>query len=140
MAYREATLETKAPPDRVWRIWSDVNRWPEWNPDMKESRIDGALKLGATGTIDTRSGGKHDVVVTHFEDGHSFELESTALPGTKMAIRATVTPSGSGSMISQGFEPRGLLAPIVGPMMGGTILKTFNSVLNGLKQKVESAA
>ena len=47
MAFREATLETKAAADRVWRVWSDVNRWPEWNPDMKESRIDGPLKLGA---------------------------------------------------------------------------------------------
>jgi len=139
MAFREASLETTAPADRVWRVWSDINHWPEWNPDMKESRLDGALKLGATGNIDTRSGGKHDVVVTQYEEGRSFELESTALPGTKMAIRASVTPNGSGSRITQGFEPRGLLAPIVGPMMGGMILKTFNSVLGGLKQKVESA-
>lgn len=138
MAFREASLETSASPDRVWQVWSDVNHWPDWNPDMKASRIDGALKLGATGNIDTRSGGKHDVVVTHFEQGRSFELESTALPGTKMGIRATITPSGSGSRITQGFEPRGLLAPIVGPMMGSAILKTFNSVLGGLKQKVES--
>jgi hypothetical protein len=138
MAFREATLETSAPPDRVWQVWSDVNRWPEWNPDMKASHIEGPLKLGATGNIDTRSGGKHDVVVTHFEQGRSFELESTALPGTKMAIRATIAPSGAGSRITQGFEPRGLLAPIVGPMMGGAILKTFNSVLNGLKTRVES--
>ncbi|TMC39868.1 MAG: hypothetical protein E6J28_02785 [Chloroflexi bacterium] len=139
MAFREASLETKAPADRVWRVWSDVNRWPEWNPDMKESRLDGPLKLGATGMINTRSGGKHDVVVTHYQEGRSFELESTAMPGTKMAIRATVAPSGSGTTITQGFEPRGLLAPVVGPLMGGMILKTFNSVLNGLKQKVESA-
>lgn len=139
MAFREASLETTAPPDKVWRVWSDVNTWPSWNPDMKDSRLDGPLKLGMTGNIDTRSGGKHDVVVTHYEDGHSFELESTALPGTKMAIRATITPHGSGSLISQGFEPRGLLAPIVGPMMGGAILKTFNSVLRGLKEKAESA-
>ena len=139
MAFREASLETTAPADRVWRVWSDINHWPEWNPDMKESHIDGALKLGATGNIDTRSGGKHDVVVTQYEEGRSFELESTALPGTKMAIRASITPNGSGSRITQGFEPRGLLAPVVGPMMGGMILKTFNSVLNGLKQKVESA-
>jgi hypothetical protein len=76
--------------------------------------------------------------VTQFEQGRSFELESTALPGTKMAIRASISPSGSGSRITQGFEPRGLLAPIVGPMMGSAILKTFNSVLNGLKQRVES--
>jgi uncharacterized protein YndB with AHSA1/START domain len=138
MAFREASLETRAPADKVWRVWSDVNSWPQWNPDMKASRLDGAMKLGMTGNIDIRSGGKHDVVVTQYEEGRSFELESTALPGTKMAIRATVTPAGSGSRITQGFEPRGLLAPIVGPMMGGAILKTFNSVLSGLKQKVES--
>jgi hypothetical protein len=139
MAFREASLETSAPADKVWSVWSDVNSWPQWNPDMKASRLDGPMKLGTTGNIDTRSGGKHDVVVTHYEEGRSFELESTALPGTKMGIRATIAPSGSGSRITQGFEPRGLLAPIVGPMMGGAILKTFNSVLNGLKQKVESS-
>ena len=138
MAFREASRETSAAPAAVWRVWSDVNSWPEWNPDMKASRLDGPIKLGMTGNIDTRSGGKHDVVVTHYDEGRSFELESTALPGTKMGIRATIAPSGSGSRITQGFEPRGLLAPIVGPMMGGAILKTFNSVLAGLKKKVES--
>jgi uncharacterized protein YndB with AHSA1/START domain len=140
MAYREASLETKASPARVWQIWSDVNTWPEWNPDMKESRLDGPLKAGASGMIDTRSGGKHDVVVTQFEDGRTFELESTAMPATKMAIRATVTPTANGARIAQAFEARGLLAPLVGPMMSGTILKTFNSVLEGLRQKAESSS
>ncbi|HYU62377.1 MAG TPA: SRPBCC family protein [Verrucomicrobiae bacterium] len=137
MAFREASLETTAAPATVWRVWSDVNHWPEWNPDMNDSRINGLLKLGATGMINTKSGGRHDVVVTHYEEGRSFELESTALPGTKMAIRATITPNASGSRITQGFEPRGLLAPLVGPMMSGQILKTFTAVLNGLKRKVE---
>ncbi len=139
MAFRETSLETSASPARVWQVWSDVNHWPEWNPDMKESRLDGPLKLSATGMINTRSGGKHDVLVTHYEEGRSFALASTALPGTKMAIRATIGPSGAGSQITQGFEPRGLLAPLVGPMMSGQIIKTFNSVLAGLKKKVEAA-
>jgi hypothetical protein len=137
MAYREASLETKAAPARVWRVWSDVNTWPEWNPDMKESRLNGPLKIGATGMIHTRSGGKHDVVVTQFEEGRSFELESTAMPGTKMAIRATVTATPTGARIAQAFEARGLLAPVVGPLMAGPILKTFNSVLQGLAKKAE---
>ena len=140
MAFREASLDTTASPVTVWRVWSDVNHWPDWNPDMNESRLDGQLKLGATGMINTKSGGKHDVVVTHYEEGRSFELESTALPATKMAIRATITPSGNGSRITQGFEPRGLLAPIVGPMISVPILKTFNAVLNGLKRKVEATS
>jgi uncharacterized protein YndB with AHSA1/START domain len=140
MAYREASLETKASPARVWEIWSDVNTWPAWNPDMKESHVDGPLKAGATGTINTRSGGKHAVVVTQFDAGRSFELESTAMPATKMAIRATVTQTANGTRISQAFEARGLFAPIVGPMMGGAILKTFRSVLEGLKEKAESSS
>lgn len=138
MAFREASLDTTASPAKVWAVWSDVNRWPEWNPDMKESKIDGPLKLGQTGMINTKSGGRHDVVVTQYEEGRSFELESTALPGTKMAIRATIAPNGSGSRITQGFEPRGFLAPLVGPMMSGQILKTFSAVLGGLKKRVES--
>ena len=76
--------------------------------------------------------------ITSFEDGKSFELESTALPMTRMAIRATVVPTGGGTRVTQGFEPRGLLAPIAGPMMGGMILKTFSSVLAGLAQRVEN--
>ena len=138
MAFREASMETRAAPADVWRVWSDVNTWPAWNPDMKESRLDGPLRLGTTGMINTRSGGKHEVVVTQLEDGKSFELESTAMPMTRMAIRATVTPIQGGTRISQAFEARGLLAPIVGPMMGGMILETFSAVLAGLANKVEN--
>jgi hypothetical protein len=105
---------------------------------MKASRLDGPLQVGTRGMVHTRSGGKHDVVVTQFEDGKSFELESTALPMTRMAIRATIAPASGGTRLTQGFEPRGLLAPIVGPMMGGTILKTFSSVLAGLAKRVET--
>lgn len=68
MAFRETSLETTAPPAAVWRVWSDVNHWPEWNPDMNASRLDGPLAMGTRGMIDTKSGGKHDVVVTRCEE------------------------------------------------------------------------
>lgn len=135
--FREATRDTTAAPADVWRVWSDVNTWPEWNPDMRESRLDGPLRQGATGMINTHSGGKHDVVVTMVDPGRSFELESTAMPMTRMAIRATITPIEGGTRLTQAFEPRGLLAPIVGPMMSGAILGTFAKVLAGLADKVE---
>src|SRR5207302_9199147 len=102
MAFREASLETAASPATVWRVWSDVNHWPEWNPDMNESRLDGPLKLGATGMINTTSGGKHDVVVTQYEAGRSFQLESTARPGTKMPIPATIAPHRHRSRVTPG--------------------------------------
>jgi hypothetical protein len=140
MAYRGTSRETTAAPDTVWQVWSDVDTWPEWNPDMIASHLDGPLRVGTTGKIETRSGGKHDVVVTQFEDGRSFELESTAMPLTKMAIRATVEPSPGGSRVTQEFEARGALAPVVTPMMSGAVLKTFSSVLDGLARRVEQTS
>src|SRR5581483_1157413 len=138
MGYRGTSRETRAAPAEVWRVWSDVGTWPEWNPDMKESRLDGPLRVGTTGTINTRSGGQHDVVVTQVDDGRSFELESTAMPFTRMAIRASLVPSGGGTRVTQEFEARGLLAPLVTPMMSGAILKTFSQVLDGLARRVEA--
>lgn len=137
MAYQGASRDTAASAAKVWQVWSDVGTWPEWNPDMKESKLDGPLGMGMTGTINTRSGGRHQVVVTQFDEGRSFELESTAMPFTKMAIRATITPAGNGSRVTQEFEARGLLAPVVAPMMSGAILKTFSQILEALAQRAE---
>jgi len=56
VAFKETSLDTTAEPAAVWRVWSDVNHWPEWNPHMTESRPDAPLRLGATGVINTKSG------------------------------------------------------------------------------------
>jgi hypothetical protein len=34
----EHSVETTATPEAIWRNWSEVDRWPEWNGDIE--RID----------------------------------------------------------------------------------------------------
>ena len=42
----ETTFE--ADPDAVWKVWTDVARWPEW--DVKEiAELDGPFEAGARG-------------------------------------------------------------------------------------------
>jgi uncharacterized membrane protein len=43
------SVEVKAPPDRVWAIWMDVDNWPTWDPLILESSSNGPLKLGVEG-------------------------------------------------------------------------------------------
>jgi len=34
--------------DIVWELMSDIERWPEWNPDITEVTLDGKLEPGVT--------------------------------------------------------------------------------------------
>ena len=42
-------LETTVAPEAIWRAWTDVARWPEWNTDI--DRVELAAPFAAGGTI-----------------------------------------------------------------------------------------
>ncbi|GIH63808.1 SRPBCC family protein [Microbispora siamensis] len=43
-------LETTvhAPIEKVWRLHTDIDAWPSWNPDISSARLRGDLAVGAT--------------------------------------------------------------------------------------------
>ena len=43
----EHSIETTASPEAIWRLWSDVERWPEWNADIEQIEISGHSPLAA---------------------------------------------------------------------------------------------
>jgi len=40
-------IEVGAPPEVVWEILTDFDRWPDWNPEVKSMSYEGALAPGA---------------------------------------------------------------------------------------------
>ena len=43
------STEVALPVERVWAIFADVERWPDWNPCFRRSSVDGGeLREGAT--------------------------------------------------------------------------------------------
>ncbi|MGH3081112.1 MAG: SRPBCC family protein [Gaiellaceae bacterium] len=36
----------EAPPDTVWDVLAAIDDWPSWNPDVKESSLQGPLSAG----------------------------------------------------------------------------------------------
>lgn len=137
MAEYQKSKQALAPPERVWRIWSDVRTWPTWNPDVAAVAIDGAFASGTTGTMTTRSGGKHAITLEAVQPGRSFRLETSALPGARFAFDCEIQPSGQGCVISQRISMRGPLAPVFSVMMGRRIAEGFEPILGGLKNAAE---
>lgn len=37
-----------APIEKVWQIQSNLEAWPEWQPDITSIQLDGGFKVGAT--------------------------------------------------------------------------------------------
>jgi uncharacterized protein YndB with AHSA1/START domain len=58
----EATFE--AEPDAVWKLWTDVTRWPEWDASKEIARLDGPFEPGSTGWAKQRGnlGGSFTIV------------------------------------------------------------------------------
>ncbi|MFL5854289.1 MAG: polyketide cyclase [Solirubrobacteraceae bacterium] len=44
----EQSIETTASPEAIWRLWSDVAGWPEWNADIEHIEISGPFAAGST--------------------------------------------------------------------------------------------
>ena len=40
------SVEISASPLDVWAVLTDIGRWPTWNPDVLEARLDGELAAG----------------------------------------------------------------------------------------------
>jgi len=50
MLITEHTIETKATPEQIWRVWQDVENWKNWDQEIELSQIDGPFQAGTTGS------------------------------------------------------------------------------------------
>ena len=44
----EYSIETTVAPEAIWRAWTDVPRWPEWNGDIERIELSGPFAAGST--------------------------------------------------------------------------------------------
>jgi hypothetical protein len=47
----EARAETSADPARVWELWENPARWPEWNDEIKSGTLEGPFEVGSLALI-----------------------------------------------------------------------------------------
>jgi hypothetical protein len=74
----------------VWEVWTDVERWPAWDPELREASLDDAtFEVGARGTLRPRVGPPAPFVVTDCEDVRSF-CYAVDLPLAELDVRRSL--------------------------------------------------
>ncbi|MDQ2922905.1 MAG: SRPBCC family protein [Candidatus Dormibacteraeota bacterium] len=140
MAEYGTSVESTASPERVWRIWSDMSTWGDWNPNVSTMEWNGGFVQGSEGIMNTRAGQHHKMRLAEVQPGKSFVLETRVVPGTVFRFNCKVDSAPGGkTRISQTVEVKGPLGPILQGMMGPQISKEFATLLANLAKKAEAS-
>ncbi|HLF79834.1 MAG TPA: SRPBCC family protein [Dehalococcoidia bacterium] len=136
--YIESVVEISAPPERVWDVLKEVERWPEWTQSI--SRIDlldtDDLVVGARARIKQPRLPAVIWKVTELTPGRSFAWVASGLGYETVATHA-IEPSETGSKVTLTVKQTGLLSHLM-PWVSAMSRRYVEMEARGLKQRIES--
>jgi uncharacterized membrane protein len=130
-----------APPEKVFAVLCDVERWPEWTPTMiSVQRLDrGPFAIGSSARVRQPKLRASVWRVTELQDGRNFTW-TTRSPGLRMTAGHLIEPEGAGSRVELSFELSGWIAPVASRLYGGLIEQYVAAESQALKQRSESGS
>jgi uncharacterized protein YndB with AHSA1/START domain len=133
------SVDIDAPPERVWAVMSDVEKWHEWTASVTRVRLtnSGPLKVGSRAWIRQPKFPPALWTVTDVRDA-SFTWVSRA-PGLLVTARHFVVPAGTGSRATLSLNFAGLLGPLFGRWTSGINNRYLAMEAAGLKRRSEGA-
>jgi uncharacterized protein YndB with AHSA1/START domain len=135
------TVDIAAPPERVWAVISDVERWSEWTPTITRiERLDqGPLAVGSRASI--RQPKLPPVVwqVSELLEGRSFTWV-TQSPGVSVIAKHSVEPAGQGARATLSIRFSGLLGSLVARWTRGLNERYLALEAEGLRARSTTTA
>lgn len=132
------TTEIAAPPDRVWEIMADVERWREWTPSITSIKRldDGPFAVGSRALVRQPKLPPALWKVTLIEPGRGFDWVSSA-PGLRVTGKHWVEPIAGGSRATLSLELQGMFSGLLGWMTGEITEQYISLEAEGLKARSE---
>jgi uncharacterized protein YndB with AHSA1/START domain len=137
----EHAIRIAAPPEVVWEVTADVERWPEWTPTVKSLvRLDsGSLGPGSRVRIEQPGQPPAVWVVTALEPGRRFAWR-TERPGLRMVATHDLISNGGGTENVLRLEAEGWIAALLGPVLRLAIRRALTRENEGLRARCEAVA
>ena len=133
------TTTVDAPPEQVWPLFVDLERWPEMTKSIREvRRVDkGPFQVGSEAIIKQPRLLPARWRVTELEPGHSFIWETTTGAVTSVGAHI-VDADGQGSKITLTLRMHGPLARLAYAFLGGLSRRYLLMEMEGFRRTAES--
>jgi hypothetical protein len=141
MRVREQAVEIQAPPDIVWQVMSDIDRWPEWTPTVRRVERDASspggpgaeAKLWIRGAV-----GSSRWRITSWIPGVGFTWESRIAPGVLSVASHEVAAQRDGSIVLLRVALSGPLSGLAALLLDRTSRRNLRDEAAGLKAASEA--
>jgi uncharacterized protein YndB with AHSA1/START domain len=132
------TVETTAPPEKIWAACTDVERWPEWDTELDSASLDGSFALGTKGRVKPRRGPEARFSISELIPGESYTL-TTRLPLCELKVRRRLTRNDdSGTFFTHVVSFVGPLSFVFGNLLGRRHREALPVVMENLRKTAES--
>lgn len=133
------TVEIDAPPEIVWEVMSDVERWHEWTASISSiRRLDpGPFQVGSRAKVRQPKFPPAVWKVTAIEPGREFTWKSEGFGFVVYGSHA-VTAQERGSRVTLALHYTGVLGGLLASLTRGITERYLKLEAEGLKRRSES--
>jgi uncharacterized protein YndB with AHSA1/START domain len=127
----EHRVQTTVSAAELWRHWSDMAAWPQWNDGIEKIQIDGPFAVGTRFTMTPPGEDPVEMRIAEIVPGESFVDE---MDTGDIVVRTVhrLEPAGGTTTIVYRTEITGPAAAQLGPRLGPAITADFPDVLAAL--------
>ncbi|MFL5904094.1 MAG: SRPBCC family protein [Solirubrobacteraceae bacterium] len=133
----EQSIETTASPEAIWRLWSDVAGWPEWNADIEHIEIAGPFAAGSTISMTPVGQDPVELRIAEAVKPDLFVDEAEVANVVVRTVHRVERLDGDRNRIVYRMEINGPAADDVGPELGPQISADFPATLAALARQAE---
>jgi uncharacterized membrane protein len=137
----EDAIHIEAPPDVVWRVTEDIERWPEWTPTIASVVRVGQAPWGPGSIARIKQPGQPEAewVVTEYEPERRFAW-ATRRQGLRMVATHEISADGAGTKNVLRVEAEGPVAVLLWPVLRLAMRRALSVENAGLKRYSEQAS
>lgn len=129
------TVETSAPPEAVWHVWTDVPNWKAWDDGLKAAELNGPFASDTKGVLIPVKGPKSTFVLMEVISGQSYILR-TKLPLGALYVKRVLTNQNGKTAFTHEVWFTGLTKRIFGRALG----RNYREILPGVMEKIRLIA
>lgn len=133
----EHTVETKATPIQIWKVWEDVENWKTWDQEIELSRIDGPFRTGTTGCTKFAGNPLFKTLLTQVEP-HKLVVQETYLSFAKVVSYQSMRQVAGKTQVTFQIEIKGPLSFFYACMIGRFIKKKLPTEMQEMLKRVST--